>query len=367
MIEVQEQVREATAIFELLKGSEVRLSQTSVKTRKRKLKALEREVLKRREDVKAALRRDFNRSEMDTDFVDVYPVLAASRNARANLKWWVQDRHVSTPLMLLGSSSWIKREAKGISLIISPWNYPLNLALCALVSAVAAGCPVILKPSEATPNLSKVMGEIIKAVFGSDEVALIEGDKHTARELLKLPFRHIFFTGSTEVGKAVMEAASQNLASVTLELGGKSPTVVGRSADIKKAALRIAITKMANAGQTCIAPDYILAHADVKAKLIEEIKIQLRKRFVGKDWSITYTGIINEQHASDLQSLIDDAHNKGAKVWQLECDIPDGYMKPTLVEIGGQRDLKLMEDENIRAYTSSARIHRRAPSSRNHR
>ena len=178
----------------------------------------------------------------------------------------------------LGTTSRVVYQPKGRCLIISPWNYPLSLALGPLVSAVAAGNTAILKPSEFTPNTNRVVKDIIGAVFPQDEVAVVEGAAQTATDLLSRAFDHIFFTGSPAVGKKVMAAAAHNLASVTLELGGKSPVIVDASADLRSAAEHIIWGKMVNAGQTCIAPDYVYVHRDVADKFVDLCRNTIAQR-----------------------------------------------------------------------------------------
>jgi aldehyde dehydrogenase (NAD+) len=175
----------------------------------------------------------------------------------------------------LGTSAEIRPEPRGVCLIIAPWNYPFNLMFSPLVSALAAGNSAILKPSEMTPATSRLIAEIVAETFEPDLVTVIEGDKEVAGRLLELPFDHIFFTGSPQVGKIVMAAAAKNLASVTLELGGKSPTIVGPGADMKKAAGWVAFGRFANAGQTCIAPDHVYVHQSVAEAFTSALRTEI--------------------------------------------------------------------------------------------
>jgi aldehyde dehydrogenase (NAD+) len=218
---------------------------------------------------------------------------------------------------MLGTRSYIQYEPRGVCLIISPWNYPFSLAVGPLVSALAAGNTSILKPSEATPNVSALLYRMAKDVFKDDVVAVVEGDAETSKFLLTLPFDHIFFTGSPSIGKIVMKAAAEHLTSVTLELGGKSPTIVTESANLNDAAERIAVSKFINNGQTCIAPDYLLAHEKIAATLIGKIAEQTQKHF-SKDndfqKSGSYCRIVNEKQFNRLNELLQDALDKGAKI-----------------------------------------------------
>ncbi len=212
---------------------------------------------------------DFKKPFLETDLTEIYSIVGEIKFAKRHLKSWLKKQRVDTPFALIGSSSYYKYEPKGVCLIISPWNFPLNLTFGPLVSAIAAGNTVILKPSEMTPYISKVMADIVKDLFDENEVALIEGDVEVSKELLKLPFNHIFFTGSPNVGKIIMKSAAEHLTSVTLELGGKSPTIVDRTANIKAAAQKIAWGKFMNNGQICVSPDYLLIHEDIKDEFIK--------------------------------------------------------------------------------------------------
>jgi aldehyde dehydrogenase (NAD+) len=233
------------------------------------------------------------------------------------------SRHsVGTPLPFLGSSSWVRYEPKGVCLIIAPWNFPLQLAIGPLVSAIAAGNTAIVKPSEHTPHTSAVVREIVEAVFEPEEVAVVEGAVETASELLKLPFNHIFFTGAPAIGKIVMRAAADHLASVTLELGGKSPTIVDETADLKTAVRRIAWGKFLNSGQICIAPDYLFVHESRKDEFVRLMADQL-KALYGEDaaQSGAYNRMVNGKHFERVAGNLKDAEERGA-----------------VVEIGGRRD-----------------------------
>ncbi|HET9054190.1 MAG TPA: aldehyde dehydrogenase family protein, partial [Cyclobacteriaceae bacterium] len=198
---------------------------------------------------------------------------------------------------------------------ISPWNFPLNLSLGPLVSAVAAGNTVILKPSEHTPHTSAVIKKMITALFPPEEVSVIEGDVEVSTELLRLPFNHIFFTGSPAVGKVVMKAAAEHLSSVTLELGGKSPVILDDSADISAAARRLAWGKFMNSGQICIAPDYVFIHRSLEAPFLEELR-RVLEEFYGSQplASASYCNMVNQKHKERVYSYLEDARTNGAEV-----------------------------------------------------
>ena len=286
-----------------------------------------------RDQIIEALHKDLNKPRVEAELTEIYPIISEIKFAKSNLRQWMRKQKVDAPMSMLGSSSCYIYEPKGVCLIISPWNFPFNLTFGPLVSAIAAGNSVIIKPSEMTPNSSTLMAEIIKAVFTEEEVALVEGEVETSTELLQLPFNHIFFTGSPNVGKIVMSAAAKHLASVTLELGGKSPTIIDSTANIDKAAKRIVWGKFMNAGQICVSPDYILIDETIKEKFIEVCKKWIQHYFTNKpETSDSYARIVTKKHFERLQSHLDDAKSLNAKVdvgGELEAD--SKYIAPTIV------------------------------------
>ncbi|MEO7916333.1 MAG: aldehyde dehydrogenase family protein, partial [Dokdonella sp.] len=217
-----------------------------------------RDAIKRRQpEIVAALRADFRKPKSEVLLTEIFPVLQEIAHTRRHLKAWMRPRHVSATLGVLGTRARVMAQPRGVCLIIAPWNYPFNLAFGPLVSAIAAGNSAIIKPSEMTPATSALIAKMVADMFSPDLVAVVEGDAKVAEQLLALPFDHIFFTGSPKVGSIVMEAAAKSLASVTLELGGKSPTIVGPTANLAKSVRSIVWGKFANVGQTCIAPDHV--------------------------------------------------------------------------------------------------------------
>ena len=222
------------------------------------------------DDIHKAAAADFGKPEAEVDLAEIMPVRAELKHIRKSLKNWMKPEHVSATISMFGTKSRIVKEPKGVTLVVSPWNYPFNLTFGPMMWSIAAGNTVIIKPSEMTPKMSKVIGAIVKKAFRPEEVSLFEGKADVASYLTNLPFDHIFFTGSPAVGKHVMAAAAKNLTSVTLELGGKSPVIVDKSANLKKAAGSIVWGKFNNNGQTCIAPDYIYVHEAIKDKLVAE-------------------------------------------------------------------------------------------------
>lgn len=300
------------SIFEAQKAHQEAVAATTAAQRQEKLRRLHDTVLRLRPAIREALHKDFRRHPTEVDLTEVYPVTNEVKHALKHLPRWMRPQKVGTPLALFGSRSYVLHEPKGQALIISPWNFPVMLSLGPLVSAVAAGNTVMLKPSEHTPHSAGVIRQIVQSVFEEREVAVIEGGVETSTALLELPFHHIFFTGAPSVGKVVMRAAAEHLASVTLELGGKSPTIVDETADIARAARRIAWAKWMNNGQVCIAPDYLLVHESRAEELVNRVSANLRK-FYGDDASKSrsYARIVNDRHFSRVARLVD---TPGARV-----------------------------------------------------
>lgn len=281
-----------------------------------RLRSILRWIEANRNAIHEALYQDFQKPHPETDITEIYPVQAEIKHALKHLKGWMKHRSVKTPLTMLGTKSYVQYEPKGVSLIIAPWNYPFNLLLVPLVSCLAAGCTAILKPSEETPHTADLLERMIGELFQPNEVSIFKGDKAVAQALLKLPFDHIFFTGSPQVGKHIMKAGAENLSSVTLELGGKSPAVVDYTTNLTEAAERIAFGKWLNAGQTCIAPDYVLVHERVSQSFVQELKKAIRRMYGGEGAAIMeshdYARIINRRHFERLQEALQEATAGGA-------------------------------------------------------
>ena len=355
-----------STLFEKQKKRSVLLRLESIKDRKRRIKAFEKFILSNRDRIGKAVHADLRKPLAEIDLSEVYPVVAEIRNVLKNLDDWAQPELIDAPLTYLGTRSEVIFEPKGVCLIIAPWNFPFNLCLGPLISCLAAGNTAILKPSEATPHTAELINNLIKEFFEQDLVAVIEGGAETTTELLKLPFDHIFFTGSTAVGKIVMKAAAENLTSVTLELGGKSPTIIDSSANLTDAAARIAFGKFLNNGQTCIAPDYILIEESVKTEFIDLLITKIQDLF-GENRKIdehspTYSRIVNQKNFERLDRLVKDALEQGAK---LEFDGPAmaelKYMHPVILsQVSLQA--RIMEEEifgpvlPILTYTSEEEV-----------
>ncbi|MDZ4682653.1 MAG: aldehyde dehydrogenase family protein [Saprospiraceae bacterium] len=291
------------------------LAASTANERIRKLKRLAGVLMAHRTAIQEALFADFHKPAMETDVIEIFPLLVEIKHTSRRLHQWMRPKAVDTPFPLLGTSSQIRYEPKGAVLIIAPWNFPLQLALEPLISAVAAGNAVIVKPSEFTPHTSAIMKKMLLEVFPENEVAVVEGDAGVAQQLLTMKFDHIFFTGSPEVGKLVMKAAAEHLTSVTLELGGKSPVIIDESADIETAARRVVAGKLSNCGQICVAPDYALVHESKQADFLTACAKYINAMYGATDEArITgdYTRIINSRHTARLKGLLEDALEKGA-------------------------------------------------------
>ena len=279
----------------------------SVDFRKSKLKLLRDSIKEHEDEILNALDLDLNKSELEGYATEIGVTLADIDYAIKNVKKWSKKKKQKTSIINFPASSYTIKKPYGIALIISPWNYPFNLALQPLVGAIAGGNCIVLKPSEFSPNTSGVISKIIESCFEPEYVSVVEGDKEVNQKLLKEKFDYIFFTGSPRVGQIVMEAASKHLTPVTLELGGKSPCIVCDDADIDVAAKRIIWGKLINSGQTCIAPDYLIVHRDVKDELIRKMTRTI-KEFYGKNpmESEDYGKIINKDHFERLIGYLDN-------------------------------------------------------------
>ncbi|MBN8576233.1 MAG: aldehyde dehydrogenase family protein [Cytophagales bacterium] len=336
-------------LFLAQQANSISLRAQSWKARRKLLKGFLAFVTDNRSRIHQALNADLGKSEIETDISEVYPVVTELKHAINNLSNWVQPEPVDAPLTFLGTTSEVQYEPKGVCLIIGPWNFPFNLTLGPLVSCLAAGNTAILKPSEFTGNTSRLIRELVQEYFQEDQVAVIEGDADTAAQLLKLPFDHIFFTGSTAVGKIVMRAAADHLSSVTLELGGKSPTVIDSSANLRDAAKRIAFGKFLNVGQTCVAPDYVLIDKAVEREFIELLQQSIISLF-GVDGHLTpqsphYGRIINSRNFNRIDTLVQDAIRLGATV-ELNgtSDAAQRFFHPVILS-GVAVDSKIMAEE----------------------
>jgi len=337
------------SIFNAQVNNRWNVSQTSVAERIAKLKSLESWIIENKQSIRDAIYKDFRKPVVDVYLTEIFTSLSELKHAIKHLKKWVKPHRVKRIMALITARSWIQYEPRGVVLIITPWNYPFNLIVTPLVSAIAAGNCVILKPSELAKNTSNLISKMADDLFPENEITVIEGEKEVAIELLEKPFDHIFFTGSSEIGKRVMEAASKNLSSVTLELGGKSPVIIDETANLTDAAQKIVWGKFMNCGQTCLAPDYLLANETILPELVSKLK-HFIKKFYGdenSDWQTCpdYARIIDRLHFRRLSQVLNEAVQSGAKI-ELggEFSEAEKYISPTVL-IDVKPESAIMEEE----------------------
>ena len=332
-------------IFSQQKAFAPSLTVTSAHERIAKLQQLAHYIEVHSDEIAGAIHAD-HRALPEALLTEILNVKLELSYTCKNLQKWMKRHPVSNPTALTGTRSYYYPEPKGTVLIISPWNYPFALLVKPLISAIAAGNTVICKPSELTPATSAAISRMITALFEPHEVAVFEGDKAVAESLLALPFDHIYFTGSTAVGKIVMKAAAEHLSSVTLELGGKCPVIVDESADLAETAEKIAWGKWFNCGQTCVAADYVFVPEALKDQLISGIRHAAQKMF-GNDAATTpdYGKIINIHHLQRLKSYLDDALLQGAVLeFGGETSEANRYFAPTLLT-ATTASMKIMQEE----------------------
>ncbi|RDW19133.1 aldehyde dehydrogenase family protein [Oceanobacillus arenosus] len=309
--------------------------------RKKQLETLKQMLKDNETKIYLSLKMDLNKSKHEAFTTELGFLYTEIDFAIKNLRYWMAPDKVPSPLTHKGSKSYIMKEPYGVTLVISPWNYPLQLALAPVIGAIAAGNCVILKPSELAKSTSYLLAEMVKSYFDGSFFTVIEGGKETTTELLTYPFDYIFFTGSKNVGKVIMRAASEHLTPVTLELGGKSPAIVDQDANINLAAKRIVWGKFTNAGQTCVAPDYVIVHEKVKFRLLKAMIKQI-KALYGKDplKNKDYTRIINVQHFERLEQFL----NEEKIVHGGNVDKEELLIEPTILDKVSWND-DVMKDE----------------------
>ncbi len=300
----------------------------SLKFRLSQLDQFEKLIRENQDQICEALYKDLRKPKHEAMIGEIAVLIKEIQLSRKKLKKWMKPKNASTPLAFLPAKSRLYYEPLGLVLVIGPWNYPFQLLLAPLVGAMAAGNCVVLKPSEHSPNTSKLVAELMKKYFSEDYICVIEGAVEETTELLSHKFDHIFFTGSTSVGRIIMQAAAKNLTPVTLELGGKSPVIVCEDADLDLAARRIVWGKFYNSGQTCVAPDYLYVHRSISEKFFEKVRFNIEAQF-GSDpkQSLSYSRIVNARNFHRLQKLLDQKKLRigGAS------DLEDLYIQPTVL------------------------------------
>lgn len=314
---------------------------TNINFRKETLTKLLDEIIKRENEIIDALHFDFKKPAFEAVVTETSYVISELKDTIKNIKSWSKPKRVFPSLLNFPSKDYIYKEPYGKVLIISPWNYPFQLALCPLISAFAAGNQVVLKPSELTPKTSEIITKIVESVFHKNQVSVIEGGIAVSQQLLSERWDYIFFTGSVAVGKIVAKAAAENLTPVTLELGGKNPCVIDETANLKLAAKRIVWGKFMNAGQTCIAPDYILIQKDMKSHFVDYLKEEITKAYgTNPSNSPDFARIVNKKNCKRLIDMIDSKK----VIFGGQTDINNCYISPTLIE-ETSLDTELMKDE----------------------
>lgn len=320
----------------------------SLEERQDRLKRLADLVRRHQEAFLVAIDADFGgRSRHDSLMADVLVTLDAVRFAQAHVAQWMQRQPVRPAWFFLPSTSYIEYLPRGVVAIISPWNYPVNLALAPLAGALAAGNRVLLKPSELTPRTSEVLARAVRDFFSAEEVAVVEGNAEVAKEVTQLPVDHLFFTGSTVVGRMVARAAAENLTSLTLELGGKSPALVQADYPIEKAAERIAVGKLFNGGQSCVAPDYALISERQVPAFAEAFRAAVRNLYPDLASNPDYCSIASVKGYERLKALLADAEAKGARIERLlevPAQLGSRRFPPTLV-FAPSDQMRLMQEE----------------------
>jgi coniferyl-aldehyde dehydrogenase len=337
-------------ILSLQRTAFLRAGAPTLAERRDDIKRLRDAVKQEAEHIASVISADFgNRSRHETIFADMWPVTSSAREALKHLPSWMKPKRVSVGLELMPGSARILYQPVGVVGVISPWNYPFQLAILPLIAALAAGNRVMLKPSELTPRTSDFLTEFLGKLFPEEKVATILGGPEVGAAFSALPFDHLFYTGSTEVGRRVMRAAAENLTPVTLELGGKSPCIIGADAVLPSAAQSIAAGKLLNAGQTCIAPDYVLVPQTLREEFIAQLQDAVTKLYPSLRANPDYTSIVNARHYGRITRYVEEARQRGARIVEIN---PSGEtlsplerkIVPTLL-IDPADDLAVMRDE----------------------
>lgn len=305
-------------------------STKDIKFRKKYLKALKKSIKKHESDILDALKSDLGKNKVEAYATEVGFVMKELSYIIKELKNWAKTKSVTTPMMQFPAKSFIKYEPYGTVLIIGPFNYPFQLVMSPLIGALAAGNCAVVKPSEMTPQTSMVVQEILEEVFPPDYVKVVQGEKEVTSQLLDERFDYIFFTGSTKVGQIVYEKASKHLTPVTLELGGKSPVIIDDTSNLKVAAERIAFGKFMNAGQTCVAPDYILIDNEIKMKFVEALQATIQEFYGAQiEQSEDFGRIVNDHHFNRLVNIIEDSRQQ--VIYGGESNADELFVAPTII------------------------------------
>lgn len=317
----------------------------SLDHRRDRLDRLLRLLKRHKAEILDAIHDDFGqRSKTESEIIDLYPSVEEIRHTRKHLRRWMKPRKVSVSLTFKPAKAKILPQPVGVVGIIVPWNYPIFLLFGPLSNALAAGNRCLVKPSEFTPRYSALMSRLFAQYFAADEITLIEGDADIAQSFSQLPFDHLLFTGSTAVGKHVMRAAAEHLTPVTLELGGKSPAIISEHFSMKRAVERLLTSKLTNAGQTCIAPDYVLIPFG-QEQAFQKAALQIAKARYPQWPEKDYCAIVNDKQWQRVQDILRDAEEKGAQVVKLiDADDRDRFLVPRLL-FNCSDDMRVLQEE----------------------
>lgn len=339
--------RELTTLFQAQREAFAQAPFTSLAQRRAMLRRLLKAVVARTDEYTTAVNADFGNRHADETVISELLTFAESvRYARAKVRRWMKHERRSAGFLMAGNRCEVHHQPLGVVGIMAPWNYPFLMVMRPLVCALAAGNRVLVKPSEITPRTAAFLTSLFEEVFPDGEVRAVNGDARLAAAFSALPFDHILFTGSTEVGRHVMRAAAENLTPVTLELGGKSPTLIGPDANIAKAARRISFGKAINAGQTCVAPDYVLVPRAAATELEQELASSFDAMFPDVAHNDHYTSIVDDRQHARLQALLEDARSKGASVTVVGGEQDGGVRKFPLTLINNvTHDMRVMQEE----------------------
>ncbi|MCU0686521.1 MAG: coniferyl aldehyde dehydrogenase [Polyangiaceae bacterium] len=341
---------ELAAVFEAQRAAQRRDGAPSYEERIDSLERLERDIVRHREDIAKAVSADFgNRSRHESLVAEVFVSLSELRHVKKHLRSWMAPEPRPVSYVFFPGRNEVRYQPLGLVGIISPWNYPLQLALAPLIGALAAGNRVMIKPSEYVPRTSDLLRTMLAGAFTNEQVAVVGGGPEVGEAFSRLPFDHLVYTGSTQVGRLVMRAASENLTPLTLELGGKSPALVLDDAPLDRAAERIMTGKLYNAGQTCVAPDYVLVPDGKATAFVEAARRAVAKLYPTLVANPDYTSLINDRHADRVRGYVEDARRRGAAIIEVNpageaFDRASRKLPPTLLQ-GVRDDMAVMQEE----------------------
>ena len=310
-------------------------------------------LIDNKDEFARAVSADFgHRSTEQTLMTDIMPSVSAMKHAKKHFESWArgEKRKPTFPLGLIGAKAEVRYQPKGVVGVVAPWNFPIGMVMVPMAGILAAGNRAMVKPSEFTERVAEVFAKVVPLYFAEDEIAVITGGVEVGTEFSKLAFDHMIFTGATSVGKHIMRAAAENLVPVTLELGGKSPTIIGRSADKAKAGQRIALGKMMNAGQICLAPDYLLVAKEQEGEMIESVRTGVSAMYPTLLHNDDYTSVVNGRNYDRLQGYLQDARDKGAELIEVnpggeDFESSNGHKMPLTIVRNVTEDMKVMQEE----------------------